>query len=176
MTTTPEQIVLARIIGDLGAIDTEISQERAKFENFLKQKEADRERLLSFKRYLEGDKEGAGEDRQLADEREEHHQEELTHKTGTMYAETALQQIWRPLDTKSLLAKMQDIGFVPGAANPYVSLFSTLRRSSQRPGSRIIKRDGLWGLSGWSDDIWAQGEGRSHAIDVEALNNLRLED
>jgi hypothetical protein len=100
------------------------------------------------------------------------HQEELGARTMVAYVEMALQQLWHPADTKILLAKMQEIGFKPRAANPYVSLFSTLRRSAQRPDSRIDKREGVWGLRDWPDDVWAQAErSRSpHEIDVEALN------
>ena len=100
------------------------------------------------------------------------HQEELGARTGVTYAEMALRRLSHPADTKILLAKMQEIGFTPRAAYPYVSLFSTLRRSAQRPDSRIDKREGLWGLRDWPDGVWAQAErSRSrHEIDVEALN------
>jgi hypothetical protein len=100
-------------------------------------------------------------------------QEDLGAKTGAMYAVTALQQLGHPADTKILLAKMQEIGFRPRAANPYVSLFSTLRRSAQRPDSRIDKREGLWGLRDWPKDVWAQvKQGRSrYVLDVEDLED-----
>jgi hypothetical protein len=172
MATTPEQVVLARIMGDLEAIDSEIDQERAKFNDFLKQKEEDRLRLLAFKEYLE---KRLPEEEEAEDKKEEEdqvQQEEPAATTGIMWAVTALQQLWHPADTTLLLTKMQEIGFRPRAANPYTSLFSTLRRAAQRPDSRIEKRDGLWGLRGWPEDVWAQGErSRSrHEIDVEALN------
>jgi hypothetical protein len=171
MATTPEQVVLARIMGDLEAIDSEMNQERTRFNAFLKHKEEDRVRLLAFKEYLEKSLPAEAVEEEKEEEGQAQ-QEGPAATTGIMWAVTALQQFWHPADTNLLLAKMQEIGFRPRAANPYTSLFSTLRRVAQRPDSQIVKREGLWGLRGWPEEVWAQGE-RSpsrHEIDVEALN------
>jgi hypothetical protein len=104
--------------------------------------------------------------------------EDLGPKTGVMYAVTALQQLSRPADTKTLLAKMQGMGYVPRAANPYVSLFSTLRRTAQRRDSRIDKRKGLWGLMEWSEEVWAKSQPRASSQEMmdEVINGLESED
>jgi hypothetical protein len=181
MATSPEQVVLARIVGDLDAIDAEIDQQRTRFEAFLKQKEADRARLLAFKEYLEQQPPKAEEELRTEEEAAQPSGEggdqegPAATTTGIMWAVTALQQLWHPADTKFLLTKMQGIGFRPRAENPYTSLFSTLRRSAQRPDSRIIKREGLWGLRDWPEDVWAQAkQGRSRYV-IE-MDDFDLED
>jgi hypothetical protein len=95
------------------------------------------------------------------------------HASGVSLAIKALNQLGCPTDTRTLLEKMiRDLGYKPQAANPYTSLFSSLRRTSQSPGSQIIKRHQQWGLREWGEELWAKAEQRSRRIDVEALNKL----
>jgi hypothetical protein len=53
------------------------------------------------------------------------------------------------LDTRSLIAVMEKIGFQSNARNLYTNIFGTLNREAQRPNTEFAKKDGKWGLQEW---------------------------
>jgi hypothetical protein len=69
------------------------------------------------------------------------------------YAEAALEKMGPPFrPTQELMGGMSSEGWETDAKDPYSTVFGTLRREPGKEGSRLVKRDGKWGLKDWLED------------------------
>jgi hypothetical protein len=67
-------------------------------------------------------------------------------------AEMILSESPQWTNTRNLIRALESRGFMSQAENVYTSVFGTLNREVKRPGTKLAKRDGKWGLKAWLMD------------------------